>query len=261
MSSKKTSFDLGNFLKSNIKKPEQMGMPQMVMFIGKPGSGKTWLAASEARYYEETKSDKKVLLLDTEGSTVGTTYGLPEEYLDILPVPSWKDLQNVLNGLMKDSMGYGTVIIDTFDVYHDEYIASLKRTHRNEKGLIDTRGAWGVLKEEQMLLVNRLKRADFRVIIVNHAEITKMSNGDMYTGVALSGSTKNVMPGKPDIIGFTRRYTDYDENGKSLGEVTTVDFRPGDDTDTKNRFNLGIMKDADMSKIYALIKKKQETAA
>ena len=51
--------------------PSEMGHPQMIALYGQPGCGKTYLAAS----ISEVEGYYPVLIIDTEGSTVGTLAG------------------------------------------------------------------------------------------------------------------------------------------------------------------------------------------
>ena len=70
-------------------KPSDVRYPGLVMLYGRPGSGKTWLAASVS----ELDSVNKVLYIDTEGSTEGTLVGFDDAKIDILNIP--KTVRNI----------------------------------------------------------------------------------------------------------------------------------------------------------------------
>ena len=248
-------FDLSKYTKVQVQKPSELTMPQMIALVGKPGSGKTWLAASEALHYQKLNNGKKVLMIDTEGSATGTTVGLPDEFIDILPVSNPLELRKLIAGLIKEKHDYGTVIIDTFDSYHDDYIEYLKTVTKNSKGELNTLGAWGDLKVNQVALVNHLKKAPFRVILVVHNATEKRPDGTWYNGFALSGSAVNVIPGKPDMIGYTVRGL-VGEGAKATVE-TIVNFTPSENSDAKNRFGLRALQNPTMDSIYEAITKKQ----
>lgn len=248
-------FSLDTFLKKNATKPSHLDLPNMVLLYGKAGSGKTWLAASEALECQKNKKGK-VLIIDTEGSTVGTTFGLPDEYLDIVPVTDSLEFDQLILSLLTEKHDYTTVVIDTFDVQHDRKAQLLLKTTRNDKGQIDTRAAWGVLRTEQVAMLRKLKSAPFRTILVVHETVDKLDTGARYTGLALSGSTADILPGIPDMVGWTTRgKLDDSEEIATIVEFTESTLR-----DTKNRFGLRAFKNPTMTSIYTAIKNKQGEA-
>lgn len=226
------------------KKPSELAYPNLILFYGKAGSGKSWLAASAA----EVEMLAPVLIIDTEGSTAGTVSGFDDEFIDILPVNSHAEFESIMKALATKTHKYKTVIVDTYDVAQERAIAHYMKTTFNNKGELDTRAAWGEVKLWTIRTARALEGMDALGIIVNHETVDKTESGAMLTTVLLGGSAKDVLPGIPGVIGYTVRGV---KDGK---EVTTVQFAADTKKATKNRFHLPqTMTDPTMAKIYQYI--------
>lgn len=220
------AIDFGDELKS----PSEMNTPELILFYGKAGSGKTRLAASIC----EVPGINKVLLIDTEGSANGTVSGFPDDKLKIISVDTRDKFNELLSKLCNPEYKhpFDAVIIDTFDVAQDREAEFKLATVKNEKGVLDGRKAWGEVKKWSIKVPRMLKAAGFVGIIVTHETTDKLESGSILSTVMLSGAAKDVVPGIPDIIGYTVRKV---IDGK---EQTTVDFAASTTRATKNRYHL-----------------------
>ena len=258
-------LDLGDYL----VKPSALNTPEQIILYGKPGGGKSWLAASASLVQELSP----VLIIDTEGSTAGTVAGFPDENLDILPITVTPDdleqfdevtdavrdeirfqkFNQIVQALVDQKHKYKTVIIDTLDVAQTWAEGHFKRNAPITKnGERNTLAAYGELKEWTVKLVRNLKGGDFLSILVYHESIEKTETGAMVSEITMVGSARAVVPGIPDIVGRVKRYVD-DETEK---EVTEVFFGSGgDQAATKNRFSLPVvMYDPTMQDVIDAIK-------
>ena len=215
--------------KAHMVKPSERNTPNFLMLYGLPGSGKTWLAGSVS----EVPGIRKTLLIDTEDSTTGSLYGFDDEAIDIIPVSTHEGLESVLDAVIEaseqDDFEYDAVIIDTFDVaferaleYYDEITPATKSGNDN------TFWKWAQVGQWTNRRAGEFRDAPFLGIMVLHAKREKLDSGALMDYVSLSGKAKDVLPGIPDIVGFTVR-----DKG-----VTTVHLGSSDKRSTKNRFHL-----------------------
>lgn len=258
-------LDLGDYL----VKPSALNKPEQIILYGKPGGGKSWLAASTSLVEELSP----VLIIDTEGSTAGTVAGFPDENLDILPITVTPDdlaqfdevtdavrdeirfqkFDQIVSALMNQNHKYKTVIIDTLDVAQSWAEGHFKRNAPiTQGGERDTWASYANLKEWTIKIVRNLKAAPFLSVLVYHETIEKSDTGAMISEITMVGSARTVVPGIPDIVGRVKRYFD-EESDK---EVTEVFFGSGgDQAATKNRFQLPVvMYDPTMQDIIDAIK-------
>lgn len=234
-----TDYELD--LSKLVQKPSQMNRPELMVFYGPPGGGKTWLAASAS----EVDDLWPVLIIDTEGSAAGTTASFSDERVDILPVSNAAQFDQVLDKLLTKTHKYKTVIVDTFDVTQDRNVKPILEQYAGN-GF----AGWDAVKEWTNETARKLKSADFLGILVFHEAVEKNENGANERKLVLKGSAKETMPGIPDVVGLVTRKAD-----KSGVETTTVKFAPSPNTATKNRFKLpASMEDPTMVEIYEHIK-------
>lgn len=223
-------FDLSATLAKYVTKPSQAAKPEFIALYGRPGCGKTYLAAT----ISQVEGINKVLILDTEGSTVGTLNGFDDEKIDIVRVDSHEMFQAILDQLVdpKVKNPYDAVIIDTFDVAQDRASKFFQdNAPLARSGEKDGFAAWGALKDWTINDVGqRLRQAPFVVIAVFHEAEEKMTDGSVRKGLALQGSAKTVWPGIPDMVVWLER------KNTAEGTKTYAYFETEDGKVTKNRF-------------------------
>lgn len=222
-------------------KPSALTHPELVVFYGPPGGGKTYLAASVS----EVDSLYPVLIVDTEGSTAGSVAGFDDDRIDILPVSDHATFEQITEALLTRPHKYKTVIIDTFDVAQERAIEVFQ-----EENETDGFAAWREVKAWTNRKARDFKSASFLGILVFHQSEERTDSG-LVTGrkLSLQGSAKETMPGIPDVVGWVTRKADKDGH-----EVSTVKFAPDPKLATKNRFGLpDKMEDVRMTDIYEWI--------
>ena len=230
-------------------KPSARNKPNSIILYGPPGGGKSWLAASAS----EVEEFGKVLIIDTEGSTFGTLSAFDDERIDIFPVSDIETFDDLLTALTTQEHGYGTVILDTLDVLQGMYIDKVM-DEEEAKAKPNTMGAWGSVRRWTVSVMDKLNRADFLSIIVAHQTEDKLESGKVMTRIALSGSAKDIVAGRADIVGFVTREIQADGT-----EMSTMQVGSSNKMATKNRFNLPVvMEDPSMTTIMEAINGKKE---
>ena len=86
------TFDLAGSLQKYKAKTLDLKYPRLALLYSKPGSGKSHTALTAS----ELPGVKKMLYLDTEGSTVGVANNFDLDKIDIIPVatPTVKAIGN-----------------------------------------------------------------------------------------------------------------------------------------------------------------------
>lgn len=228
-------------------KPSDVRYPGLVMLYGRPGSGKTWLAASVS----ELSVVKKVLYIDTEGSTEGTLVGFDDDKIDILNIPKTvrdlnddagpegnrvteiQFLDSVLNELLAtNTSGYDAIVIDTLDVAQDWKVKELTPIWESKNKY----KIWDLVSDWTEDIGQRLKSLDAIGVIVLHSKKDKdESSGTISIEARLKGSSRETFPGIPDTVAHLTRRT-YKDGDKEV-EATVAEFATQDNKVTKNRFD------------------------
>lgn len=254
-----TKFDLD--LSKYTTEPSDLERPAMLMLYGPPGGGKTWLGASAS----EVEGLYPVLIIDTEGSTVGTLSDFDRERIDVIepskafPGKEYDGTMQVLEALLTKSHKYKTVIIDTADVFaewataygHEEGNAFAKWEFlhseltapptRTKNGKVRDRGLFHRLKSDPNFLT---------ILIVHDKEVQDSDGNDVGNTFQWQGQGKTKLGGIPDAVWYVTR------NTKSNGDATTTIMTgPTNRSKTKNRFNAlpHKMVDVRLTDVYALI--------
>lgn len=251
------SFDLAAVVKQHGKKPSEQGVPQFIVLYGRPGGGKTWLAAS----ISEVAGVDKVLIIDTEGSTKGTLTGFDDSKIDILPVTNLAAFESIFDALVDGEHPYDAVIIDTLDVAQDwaiEHYLSVSK---------DGFAAWGEVKKWTNKIGNQLQTAEFKTVVCFHESEDKSPDGTVRKGLQLSGAAKAAWPGMPQMVAWLERKLITETTTDKDGNVTETDvpvtyahFDSDDGKVTKNRYNLPpIVQNPDFKSLFAHIEKTQKS--
>lgn len=244
------AFDLGEALGKYIVKPSEMSKPEFVLLYSRPGGGKTHLAASAS----ELPDVRKILILDTEGSTAGTVADFDDDKVDIIPVSSIEQLDAILEKLFDPEIehGWDAVVIDTLDVAQEWKI-------KQQQKIFGTSGdgvfaAWREVKEWTLWIGRGLKKMKPLGIAVFHDREEKDADGSIVTKLQLSGSAKDIFPGIPDVVVYLVRKILHNDETNQDEEHTIAYFASSDNKVTKNRFKFPpVMLDPSFPKMYELI--------
>lgn len=253
-----TDFSLD--LTKYTTKPSQRAHPELMLFYGRPGCGKTWLAASAS----ELPEVKRVAILDTEGSTVGTLTDFDDDVVDIIstekdtPEDSFIFLNTILDKFFdsNETHPYDVVIVDTFDVAQDQAKAYFMRNAPLTKsGEKDTFAVWRNVQEWSEKVARGLKRMKALGILVVHEKKDTDEDGKTTIQLKLAGAAKDVVPGIPDSLAYLRRVMEGDE------EVTLAYFATDDNKVTKNRFGFPpVVRKPTIPGLFRFIDSKKEKA-
>lgn len=249
-------LDLANYLAP----VEEVGEPQMIIAYGPYGGGKTHIGLSAS----EVEGLYPVLVLDTEGSTVGVIDNFDKSRIDVIrpkerwPANPWKGTIKIINDLLDKDHKYKTVIIDAADVMLDWGLEEL-----NVPG--DGFAKWNAVHDTLTKsttrrgegLFHKLKAAPFLVILVIHE---KKEDGEGENALSKAdfmwqGQGRGKLGGIPDVVLYVSR--DTDSSGKSK---TTILTGPTKRNNAKNRFSLPhkLTDDPTLSTIYKLIRNRKE---
>lgn len=238
-------------LDSKIEDDLASELPEMILFYSTFGSGKTWLAASASK----VEGLYPVLIIDTEGSTVGTISQFDKSRIDVVrpdkkyPGKEWVATKQILNDLLNKTHKYKTVVIDTADE-----VFEWAKKYEEARTPGDGFAKWNYVHDEFTApgsgLFSRLKKADFLVILNVHEK--KESTGEdtpPSSDFQWQGQGKAQLGKYPDMVGYLTR--DTNSSGVS---TTTLHTAPTKRAKAKNRFDLPAkITDPTMQGIYDII--------
>lgn len=234
--------------------PNLLTDPQLLVFYGPYGQGKTWLAASAA----EVEDLYPVLIIDTEGSTTGVVGNFPEGRIDVIrpkemwPGKEWEKTNALINNLLHKKHKYKTVVIDPMNS-----VFEWAKTAGDKPG--DGFAKWNFVQEkltDDGGMIDKLKNAPFLAILVLH-EAKEGGEGDglTFADFRWQGGGKSRVGQFPDMVGYITR----DTNSAGVS-TSTLHTAPTKRNNAKNRFSLPAkMVDPSMVKIMQHIREKKES--
>lgn len=253
-------YEIPDYL-GEVSDPTDMGDPEMLCLYGPAGHGKSWLMASAC----EVEGYYPVLIIDTEGSAIGTVTGFPKNKLKIKRVRTLKEYEAVVKALRRDPDNpFKFVSVDTFgQVLNWKKQEIWANPIKAQSGADDTLKMWGKLYDYGQLAVDALRNAPFKTGIIMHEKEERDNVGVMYSRLWLEGQIKAYLPSKPDLTGLL--VADTDENTEKT--VRTIWFGADTQRATKTRFEeLGLpnkLTNPTMSIIIGIIReniaKRKET--
>lgn len=236
---------------TEVTKPSDVGYPELILLYGPPGGGKTYTAAT-ASELPLPKGKHKTLIIDTEGSASGTIAEFDDAKVDIVRVYEHQQFNDILNQLFDPDVKheYGVVIVDTFDVAQDRaeaYFDAKAPTGRS--GEKDSFWKWARVKEWSEMVARGMKDLEAIGILVIHDREEKAKSGAITMKLRLLGSSRDVLPGIPDVVAYVTRELVEDDR-----EETYAQFASQDGLVTKNRFRFPPkVEDPDIAKLFKFI--------
>lgn len=237
-------------LSSIIAPRNKLTRPSQILLVGESGNGKTHNAMTIA----QVEGYKNVLVLDTEGSTTGVIDNFPDLNIDVVSIPSYAHLEQIVQNLVTKTHKYDVVILDTLTRAWQRTFNEIVRTNGG-----DTRAAYGDLKkwiigDEGIMF--RLKDAPFLSIVIAHSKEDKDANGAVIQRLNIDGGAKSEIASIPDVVLYQKRLlVKNDETGEQ--KVETILQTRGDNyfTLAKTRFNRmpDFIREADMPKVFSYI--------
>ena len=189
----------------------------------------TYLAAS----ISEVEGYYPVLIIDTEGSTVGTLASFRDDRITIKRVGTVAEFDKMIVSILTKPHPFKTVIVDTFGNALDRKEAQIfANLPKSKGGEDDGYAGWRILAVYAKKIIDGLREAPFKVVILFHEKEETTSLGKRISRVWINGSSKSYLPAKPDLFGLLRCETD-----DRAGTETRTLFL-GNDTNraTKTRF-------------------------
>lgn len=237
-----TSFTLDKY----STKPSELTKPEQIILMGPYGGGKTYLAASASLVPEL----RKVLIIDTEGSTVGTTADFDDDHLQIINIREQADklsrakgvqvhpvqfFELVMDQVFEHQDRYGTVVIDAMDRLNDMYVDYHDSIAPVESsGNVNSFFKWNETRDvltSHRGLIQKMKDASFLSILVMHEQEDEKSGRIDFAWTGKSA--RSDLGGIPDLVMRVSRF--YDERKKEW--VTQLVSAPTKKGQAKSRFN------------------------
>lgn len=259
---------------SMFAKPAQVGPPKEILLYGAPGTFKTSIAAGAIKL----EGINKMLYLDCDNGTevlsndpevfqyVSTDFGKPGQkainiiHIDKTAPDAFAQLKYFLGYRDPEtgvsvkgsvfSQGYDVIVLDALDVAQEIAVQWLLANTFNDKGKVDTRGAWGEVSKWTSDLGWALQNSTELGILVAHSSEGTDDGGQFKIKAKLQGSVKDSIAGIPSIVAHLDFVSDPETKVAHL--VATVG--QSDIHTTKNRYMLPKeIVDFDLPKLYALI--------
>lgn len=247
--SAETSFDLVSALSKYKASDLDLLYPKLLILYSAPGSGKTHTALTAS----ELPDVEKVLYLDLEGSTVGVANNFDLNKIDVVPVNEHENpiafLNTIVGHIENGAEGYDAYVLDTLDVAQDMYIK-----HLGKQGY-DGWELWAEVADWTNNIANVFKRAKGLGILVLHDKTDQEPSGVVSTLLRLSGSSKDTLPGKADLVAYLERKLDRED-----GTVHTyAHLEVSDRKVTKNKFSFPpLVKDVSLPALWKFIDKNRK---
>jgi hypothetical protein len=239
-------LDLSKFVMSK----DALDFPELAALVAMAGQGKTHSALAMT----EVDGLWPVLVLDTEGSTVGVAQNFDPERFDVIRINTHKQLEQVVNSLLTKTHKYKTVVIDTIDTAQER---ALLKFEKDNPG--DGFAKWGEVAKWLLGdagLLPRLKAAPFFAVVICHSREEKSESGAIIQKVKLQGSAKDNFASAPDVVFYqTRKLAKVGDETLLQTKVYTVGTKAFDQA--KNRFGLPyVMEDATLATVFKAIRAK-----
>lgn len=233
---------------------EDLGEPELILFYGPYGGGKTYMALSAS----EIEDLAPILVLDLEGSTTGVVDNFDKSKITVIrpkdkwPGKEWRSTKALLTNLLTKSHKYKTVIIDPVNTMFEW---GKNEGHNPGDGF----AKWNFVHDEFTNdggLFDLMKKAPFLAVLVLHEAKSGSADEDgvQFADFRWQGQGTGLLGQYPDIIGYVTRDTDL--GGRS---VSTLFTSPTKRNNAKNRFGLPYkMLNPNMAEIYKVIRSKKE---
>lgn len=239
-------LDLSKF----VMKKDALDFPELAALVAMAGQGKTHSALAMT----EVEGLWPVLVLDTEGSTVGVAQNFDPDRFDVIRIHTHKQLEQVVDSLVTKTHKYKTVVIDTIDTAQER---ALLKFEKDNPG--DGFAKWAEVSKWLMGdggLLPRLKAAPFFSVVIVHTREEKSESGSIIQKVKLQGSAKDSFASAPDVVFYqTRKLVKVGDETKLQTKVYTVGTKAFDQA--KNRFGLPyVMEDATLATVFRAIQDK-----
>lgn len=229
-------------------KQEGPTRPELLMFYGPYGQGKTHMALSAS----EVEGLYPVAVLDLEGSTTGVVDKFDKDRITIVrpkerwPGKEWPATLTVLENLLTKPHPYKTVVIDPLNTLFE-----WGKRAGDKPG--DGFAKWNFVHEaftSDNGIISRLKAAPFLSILVVHEKKEGgEDDGPSFADFRWQGQGTALLGQYPDLVGYVTR--DTNSAGVSTSTLHTAPTRRNN---AKNRFGLPAkITDPSMQKLYDLI--------
>jgi phage nucleotide-binding protein len=191
-----------------------------IFIYGKPGVGKTYLAATA----EDCEEMLPILLLDVDSGTLT----IKDRSMDVTKIMKFSDIDRALTYLENNNNVYKTVILDTFSEIQRlslrAVMADVVRKKPDRDPDWPAQQDWGKSTEQLRNIVRRFRDLPMHVIITCHEKEEKEETGAVTVKPMLPGKLADEIPSFFDIVG--RLYTKTTKTGTDLTVTRLLRVQP-----------------------------------
>ena len=193
---------------SLIKPPTEVGPPKSIMLYGRSGTRKTSTSAELIKRAE----NPRILFIDADQGTealVGdpvVTQAIQSGQISIVSINTldpnaFAQISQTIQEIATVDYGYDFVVLDTLNIMQEVAANHLMRVVVNERGVPDTRKAWGEVAVWTDTMARSLHNAPhITPIFVMHEETPEEGKRAGMTLPKLKGSAKDTIASIPSVV-------------------------------------------------------------
>ncbi len=167
--------------------------PEIIVVAGAPKVGKTFFASSFP----------KVLVADMEGGSRFLEYHPNKAHIYVLQLNNLSEIRGLIVQLAKEkaTIPYETIVVDSLTTLEQWIEEEVSQELNCEFGTAGYGADYGSARTKMMRIINGFKKANKRIILVAHTNISAEPGTEIKT-LSLTGKVKNLVAASADAVGF-----------------------------------------------------------